>query len=142
VQLIDRHDRDCAVLAERFAVPHLEVPFGGVPGSPFEVVKVVDRPLWREVALWWPEGRVLVCGDALGTLPYFLAPGERLGVHPLLRVTPPRALGALDAEHVLVGHGKGVHGDETGQALASAVANARRGLPAALLRGLRGLVRR
>ena len=32
---------------------------------------------WREVALWWPEQRVLVCADALGTIAFFCAPGER-----------------------------------------------------------------
>jgi hypothetical protein len=142
VQLIDRHDRDCAELAERLGVPHLEVPFGGIPGSPFEVVTIADRPLWHEVALWWPERRVLVCGDALGTVPYFLAPGERLGVHPLLRMTPPRALGAFDPRHVLVGHGEGVHGDEAAAALAAALKTARRGLPGAMLRGFRALIRR
>ena len=33
VQLIDRHDRDCAVLAERYGVPHHRVPLDGLPGS-------------------------------------------------------------------------------------------------------------
>jgi hypothetical protein len=141
VQLIDRHDRDCASIAARLGVPHLEVPLGGVPDSPFDVVKVADRPLWREVSLWWPERRVLVCGDALGTLPYFLAPGERLGVHPLLRATPPRALGALEPRHVLCGHGEGVHGDEAAAVVREAVATARRRLPRTLLSGVRSLVR-
>jgi hypothetical protein len=142
VQLIDRHDRDCATLAERFGVPHLEVPFAGVADSPFDVLPVADRPLWHEVALWWPERRTLVCGDALGTLGYFLAPGERLGVHPLLRLTPPRALAELDAEHVLVGHGEGVHGPDAAPALAHALATSRRRLPSAFVRGLRDLLRR
>ncbi|MBD0330468.1 MAG: hypothetical protein ICV64_10250 [Thermoleophilia bacterium] len=141
VQLIDRHDRDCAALAARLAVPHLEVPFDGVPGSPFEVVRIADRPFWHEVALWWPERRVLVCGDALGTVGYFLAPGDRLGVHPLLRLTPPRVLATLEPEHVLVGHGAGVHGPDAAAAVERAVATARRRIPGAFLHGFRQLLR-
>ena len=142
VQLIDRHNRDASALAARFGVPHLEVPFDGVPGSPFEVVPVADRPFWHEVALWWPEQRALVCGDALGTGGYFLAPGERLGVHPLLRPTPPRVLATFEPEHVLVGHGEGVHGPDAVAVVERAVATARRGIPGAFVRGFRNLLRR
>ena len=41
---------------------------------------------WREVALWWPERRVLVRPTRSEPSPhYFALGGERLGVHPLLR---------------------------------------------------------
>jgi hypothetical protein len=141
IQLLDRHNRASERFAVRLGVPHLEVPFGGVDGSPFEVVPVVKRRRWQEVALWWPERRVLVCGDALGTVPHYFALGrERLGVHPLLRLTPPRNLGAFEPEHVLVGHGAGVH-DRAAAALDDALAGSRRRvlrlpleLPAALRR--------
>ena len=137
VQLIDRHGRDCAELAERFGVPLHRVPRFPPPRSPFHVLGVLDMPGWREVALWWPERRTLVCGDALGTVGYFLAPGEPLGVHPLLRLNPPRRLRDLPAEHVLCGHGAGRHGAATADELRRAVATARRRLPATLLRALR-----
>ena len=92
IQLLDRHERDCAAFARRLGVPHHVVPFEDV--GPFEAMPVVRRSRWREVALWWPERRVLVCADALGTVPhYFALGGERLGVHPLLRLTPPRSSG-------------------------------------------------
>jgi hypothetical protein len=130
IQLVDRHRRDCAVLAERLGVPLHETPFNGVPGAPFDPVPIVRHRLWREVALWWPEERVLVCGDALGTVGYFVAPGELLGVHPLLRLTPPRTLSRFAPSHVQCGHGEGVHGDEAAPALAEALASARRRLPA------------
>ncbi|HWQ23422.1 MAG TPA: hypothetical protein VNK94_04895 [Gaiellaceae bacterium] len=138
IQLLDRHGRDCAALAERHRVPLHRVPFAGVPGSPFQVRAVVRLPGWREAALWWPERRTLVVADALGTAPYFLAPGERLGVHPLRRLAPPRALRGLPAEHVLCGHGAGVHGPEAAAALEDALRLARRRAP----RWLAGLVRR
>ena len=134
VQLLDRHGRDCAAFAERLGVPHHVVPRARVPGAPFEWRVVRDRRGWREVALWWREPRVLVCGDALGTAGYFVARGERLGVHPLLRATPPRAaLEGLTPDHVLCGHGEGVHEDAT-PALHEALATARRRLPRVLLR--------
>jgi glyoxylase-like metal-dependent hydrolase (beta-lactamase superfamily II) len=137
IQLLDRHDRDCAALAHAFAVPHL-TPFASnsLLRAPFETVRVAGRRWWREVALWWPERRVLVCADALGTVAYFRAPGEAIGVHPLLRLTPPRRLRGLEPERILVGHGRGVHDGAAG-ALQEALATSRRRAVAAVAAGLR-----
>ena len=127
IQLLDRHNRACASLARRLRVPHHVVPFAGV--GPFETIPVVCRRFWCEAALWWPQRRVLVAADALGTVRhYFALAGEPLGVHPLLRLTPPRHLARLEPEHVLVGHGKGVHEGAT-EALHGALAASRRRLP-------------
>ena len=128
LQLLDRHARDAAVIAARLGVPHLRLPTR-VEGSPLAVIPVVRRPGWREIALWWPARGVLVVADALGTAGYFLAPGERLAVHPLLRPTPPRALAGLEPLHVLVGHGEGVHGPEAAALLDRALRTARRRIP-------------
>jgi hypothetical protein len=126
VQLLDRHGRDCAALAARLDVPHQALPFDGVPDAPFEVVPLVRRPLWRELALWWEERAVLLCADALGTAPYYRGPSDHLAVHPLLRLTPPRRLAAFAPRHVLVGHGEGVHGDEAETAVRDALDSSRR----------------
>lgn len=136
VQLLDRHGRDARRFADRFGVPLHRVPFAGIAGSPFEFRKILRVPLWREVALWWPEARTLVCGDALGTAPYFRAPSEALAVHPLLRLTPPRQLAELEPAHVLVGHGEGIHGPTASSALSEALADVRRRTPSWLV-GLR-----
>jgi hypothetical protein len=129
IQLLDRHNRGCAVLARRLGVPHLRVPFDGVPGSPFELVPVIRRRRWNEAALWWPARRVLVCADALGTVRHsFRLGGEAVGVHPLLRLTPPKQLAVFDPEHILCGHGEGVHANAAA-ALRDALAHARRRLP-------------
>lgn len=136
LQLLDRHDRDCAAVAARLGVPHHVVPSWRIRSAPFEFLTVSRNRFWREVALWWPESRVLVCADALGTIAYFRAPGERLGVHPLLRLRPPRALRRVFPEHVLTGHGEGVHEDASA-ALHEALRTSRRRLPAALRRMLR-----
>jgi len=134
IQLLDRHRRDSAALAARLGVPHYETPFQGVPGAPFDPVPIARHRVWREVALWWQEERVLLCGDALGTVGYFCSSGEMLGVHPLLRLVPPRALARFAPQHVLCGHGEGVHGDEAATALEEALATARRRLPAVALK--------
>ncbi len=128
VQLLDRHGRDCARVAARLGIPHHVVPDVAPDGAPFEVIPVLRRKRWHEVALWFPELRTLVCADALGTAPYYRAKSERIGVSPLLRLTPSRALLAVEPEHVLVGHGAGVH-EDAASAVREAVTKARRRIP-------------
>ena len=133
VQLLDRHDRDCAALAARLGVPHVVVP-EELPGSPFTFVPVMRRRRWRESALWWPARRTLVVADALATNRFYTAGKAPIGVHLLLRLTPPRALTAYEPERILVGHGEGVHGPEASTALRDAIDQSRRRLPGLLLR--------
>ena len=143
VQLIDRHSRDNEAVAGRLGVPLHVTPFEPVQGAPFVAFPIVRRRFWREVALWFAHERALVCGDALGSLSYFCAPGEPFGVHPALRLVPPRtALAALEPEHVLFGHGVGFHGPDAPAALQAALSTARRRLPSALLAAVRSTVRR
>jgi hypothetical protein len=124
VQLLDRHNRDCAAIAQRLGVPHHFVP--EQPLGPFEFLPVRRSRHWREVALWWPGERTLVCGDAVGTVGYFRAGGERLGVHPFLRLRPPRL--DVHPDVVLCGHGPGVF-DDADAALREALTTARRRIP-------------
>ena len=128
VQLLDRHNRDCASVAERLGVPHHRLP-EALPGSPFEVVKVIDLPRWRELALWWPARRALVVSEALGTGPYFAVGEGPVGVHPFLRLRPPGALRGYAPEHLLVGHGGGVHGPAAAEGIATAYRRSLRDLP-------------
>jgi hypothetical protein len=130
VQLLDRHNRDCIVVAQRLGVPHHRVP-RELPGTPFELRWVARFRWWREVAVWWEERKLLLVADALGTIPFFCAGAEPAGVHPLLRVWPPRSLRGLEPEHLLVGHGEGIHHHPA--ALASALRTARRRIPRLLL---------
>lgn len=136
VQLLDRHGRDCARVAERLGVPHHVVPAAAPAGAPFAVLPVLRNRFWREVALWFAEPRTLVVADALGTAQYYRAPAERLAVSPLLRLTPPRRLLSVAPEHVLVGHGPGIH-EDAAAAVRQAVTGARRQAPAWLWSGLR-----
>jgi len=140
LQLLDRHARDCADIAGRLGVPHYVVPQAAPPLAPFEVVPLLKGRLWREVALWAPAERILVCADALGSERYFTARGERAGVHPFLRLFPPRRLLGLEPAHLLFGHGEGVH-VEGAQVLDEALRTAGRRLPGAFLNGLSALWR-
>ena len=136
VQLLDRHERDSAAVAARLGVRHLRMKLGG-SAARGRLVQIAWNRFWREVAFWEPERRVLVVADALGTVGYFAAPGEPIGVHPFLRLRPPRALGELEPEHILCGHGAGVHGPAAAPALREALATSRRRLPRALVSSLR-----
>jgi hypothetical protein len=138
IQLLDRHARDCAVIAARHGVPHHAPPYGAGHGLPFEIVPLLRRRWWQEAALWWPEERVLACAEALGSARYFHAADETFGVHPALRLTPPRRLAGRAPLHILFGHGEGVHGETAAPALAQALRTSRRRLPATLLHAFRG----
>ena len=129
LQLLDRHNRDCAAVADELGVPHVVTP-DALPGSPFESVTVRESRRWRERALWWEAGTTLVVAEAVGTNRFFRTGAERAGVHLVLRLTPPRdALGRFEPEHLLVGHGEGLHGPDASSGLHEALARSRTGLP-------------
>ena len=139
VQLLDRHERDAPAVAARLGVPHLRLP-GALPGTPFEVVPVLDWPKWVERALWWPARRTLVVAEAVGTTPWFTVGDDPLGVHVFLRPVPPRRLAGFAPDHLLVGHGPPVAGDAARDGLRRALLRARRDLARWLL-GLPKLLR-
>jgi hypothetical protein len=130
IQLLDRHPRGCEKLAERFGVPLLRLP-ESLPATPFEVVKVVDVPRWREKALWWPDRKALVVAEAVGTGPMFGLPA---GIHIMLRLKPPGVLRDYDPEHLLCGHGSALHGEDAKPSLEHAYRRSRVDLPRTLLR--------
>jgi hypothetical protein len=135
IQLLDRHNRDCAVLAEQLGIPHHFVP--REPVGPFEFISIRSGRTWQEAALWWPDRRVLVCGDALGTARYYRAGAERLAVHPLLRLRPPRRqLGGIQPATILCGHGECID-EEADAALREALSMARRRIPGQIMSAVR-----
>ena len=137
LQLLDRHNRDCAELARRLDVPHLVVPQESI--GKFEFLPIRSSRRWREVALWWQERRVLVCADALGTADYYRAAGERLAVHPLLRLRPPRL--DVQPETILCGHGPGVFAGADA-ALREALSTSRRRIPKQIAGAIRAWAHR
>jgi hypothetical protein len=138
IQLLDRHNRDCEAVAKRLGVPWERVP-QSLPGSPFEVTQVIGRRRWKEVALRWPERDALIVAEAVGTAPLFALGKGAVGVHPLLRLTPPKALEGIDPGMLLVGHGAPVKAD-VAASLRNALARSRSDIPRLLL-SLPGAVR-
>ncbi len=127
IQLFMGHNRDSQALAGRFGVPFHKVP-AALPDTPFSVLGLNFGPLWKEVALWWPEPKGLIVGESIGTSSLFaLGPGPA-GVHPMRRALPPNSLRSLEPEQLLVGHGSPVL-DGAAAALLDALARSRRDLP-------------
>ena len=155
VLLLDRHKRDCATIARRHDVPvwvpatidgvedELEAPVERfrheLPDSGYAVHEVVSNRFWQEALLFDRDRGVLVVPEAVGTTEYFLAGDERLGVHPLLRLTPPSALARLRPERILVGHGTGIHDDATA-ALRDAIDGSRVRAPRLAFENVRSLL--
>jgi hypothetical protein len=132
IQLLDRHNRDCETLAERLGIPREHVP-GSLRGTPFEVVEVIKNRRWKEIALRWRERDALVVAEAVGTTPLFALGQGAVGVHPVLRLTPPRVLEGIDPGMLLVGHGAPLESDAAAS-LKDALARSRRDIPRLLLK--------
>ncbi|ATW87172.1 hypothetical protein halTADL_0357 [Halohasta litchfieldiae] len=127
VVCLDRHKRDAAKIARRHDVAvHLPTWMSGVASkidapierftgelgeSGYELfeIRTSSLPPWQEAGLHNPDTGTLVVPESVGTADYFLTDGERLGVHPMLRLSPPRdALDRYSPDRILVGHGDGV----------------------------------
>lgn len=133
LQLLDRHNRDCRALAARFGVPHLNVP-EFVPDTPFEAIHAVRVRGWRETALWWPQRSVLVVAEVVGANDMYTGGNGAVGMHSLLRPFAPGAVRGYTPEHLLMGHGPGVHGPAAAEQLERAHHRARRDIPRVLAR--------
>lgn len=146
VVLLDRHKRDADTIASRHGVAvHVPEWMDGVAGdidAPVErfgttlagytVYPIARSRFWQEAALYDEDSGTLVVPEAIGTAPYFLTGDERVGVHPMMRVRPPRRLGQFDPERILVGHGQPVL-EDAATALDHALDGARRRAPALYL---------
>ena len=153
----DRHRRDAAKIAQRFDLPVTVPPvLEGFVGSidaetrvrpgcetaqlQFHTLLDSRVPPWREAAVIGPDGTTIYIPEVLGRAGYYTAPGERVGVHPMLRVTPPRAaMQSLSFQTLWCGHGRGLTGAQA--EVDRALRDARSRLPAAYLSALGGLLR-
>lgn len=63
--------------------------------------------------------------EALGTNSFFPVGDDHVGVHGLLELTPPRMLRGYESEHLLVGHGEGIHGPDARAALQRSLSRSR-----------------
>ncbi|WEL18099.1 Metallo-beta-lactamase superfamily enzyme [Halorhabdus sp. SVX81] len=144
VVLLDRHKRDADAIALRHDVPvyvpewmdgvatEMTAPverFGTTLADTYTVYPIKDSRFWQEAALYDEDEGTLVIPEAVGTASYFRTGDERIGVHPMLRLKPPRRLREFSPERILVGHGDPVV-TEASDALADAIDGARRRIPA------------
>ncbi|WP_396612638.1 hypothetical protein ACH9L7_05010 [Haloferax sp. S1W] len=155
---LDRHKRDAAAIANRHEVPvYVASWMTGVADkldanverfgthlaeSGFQTFRIVDRtfPSWQEVGFFHEELRTLIVPETVGTIDYYCAPGEQLGVHPMLRPFPPRqVLTGFDPERLLVGHGAGVT-EQAGDSLREALLDARKNLPSAYMKAFKSVL--
>lgn len=144
VVCLDRHKRDAAAVARRHDVSvhiprwmsgvgsKIDAPIqridGELGGSGYELFEIRNSsvPPWQEAGLYNPDNGTLVVPESVGTADYFTVDGERLGVHPMLRMIPPRdVLSQFAPERVLVGHGAGVL-DDAADALEDALDGSKR----------------
>ncbi|SEW10916.1 hypothetical protein [Natrinema salifodinae] len=144
VVTLDRHTRDAAAIADRHSVPvYLPEFFEGVSedvdaavarfgdelsDTGIRALPVLNNRFWQEVALYNSADGTFVVPEAVGTADFFLAGDETLGVHPMLRLTPPRKLRQVAARRLLVGHGSGI-ADGASSAIENAIASSRRQAP-------------
>src|SRR3954468_11749079 len=100
LQLFVAHNRDGEPVAERLGVPFMKLP-DVVPDAPFSVLSL-DKLVWKERALWWPQPRGLIVPEAIGTGAFYAVGPGPAGVHPLRRLIPPTELRSFLPEHLLV----------------------------------------
>jgi len=134
IRLLDRHGRDGDAVAARMGVPLIAgYDRPGRLHPELIVFPVADGPGWHEAAIWIPRARILMVAEAVGTVEYFLArSGDPLGVHPVIRLVPPRrAFTGLDPLVIAVGHGAPLIRDDAGSVLERTLASARCDIPRA-----------
>jgi hypothetical protein len=145
------HSRDAAKLARRHDVPvylpkgmNAALPsdvetrefVGELGDSGYRAYEFVSLPVWREAALYHRTKRTLYVPEAVGTAEFKRVGDERLGVHPALRLIPPRSLRAPAVDRLLVGHGHGI-ADAPESAIDDALDSSRRNALALYAKALR-----
>jgi hypothetical protein len=121
---MDRIEELVDVPIERYGL----APGGSGAKSGFHTIPCRPFPRWQEAFLYHEPTETLVAPDSLGTTDIHLLDDERLGVTSFRRLQPPRQLGGLEPERILVGHGEPISEDAT-EALHAAVQNTRRTFP-------------
>jgi hypothetical protein len=138
LQLFVAHERDGKTIAQRLGTPFLKLP-DQVRDAPFSVLNL-DKLVWKERALWWPEHKGLVVAESIGTAAHYAVGSGPAGVHMVRRPIPPGNLKPFLPEYLLVGHGPPLQGQDAAAGLLDALNRSRRDIPA-LVRGMPSLIR-
>jgi hypothetical protein len=154
--LLDRHKRDAAAVARRHDVAvhlptwmtgveeKLDAPVerlgGVVEDTGYAVHRVIDNAFWQEAMLVDEARGTMVVPEAVGTASFFRAGDERLGVHPMLRLTPPTVLGQWAPTRLLVGHGHPIL-EDADVALTDALRGSRARAPSLFVKNVTSMLR-
>lgn len=168
--LSNHHSRDAATFAERYdvavhlptwmdhAASQVDAPvtrYTTPPGEWVELgdsgieIRTVDPPTaWKEAIAYRPSDAALRVPDMLSSVPEMTVGDERVGCYFFHRLAPPRDVFAdIEPERLLFGHGEGIS-ENAATALESALTDARRNLPRAVvsqaptqIRGIIGALR-
>ena len=82
--------------------------------------------------------------ESIGTAAHYAVGKGPAGVHMIRRPLPPNTLKSFKPEHLLVGHGRPLHGGEAAAGLRDALDRSRRDIPTlirrmpSLFRSMRG----
>jgi len=152
ILLLDRHKRDTETLSDRYNCPvyvpgwmnvsldaevkHVE---DRIPRTECEMHTTVESRMGNEACLYHEISETLIVADAVGTVDHFLARGERLGMNPVYRLSPPEKLRDFEPKRVLCGHGKGISTDAA-QTLQNTVENGRRKIISAYINAARSML--
>lgn len=126
VVIHDRHTRDAEAIAARHDVA-VHVPDwmdltrekldndpdpleDRLPGTNYEIHRLIDTDEWEEAVLVNETGGTLVVMESFGTLPGFCEGDNDIGVHPALDEAP-EGLTDYHPERILVGHGESIYED-------------------------------
>jgi len=91
----------------------------GLPGTNYEIHRLIDTDEWEEAVLIDEAGETLVVMETVGTLPGFCEGDDDIGVHPALDEAP-EGLADYHPEDILVGHGESIY-EEGATKLAAAL---------------------
>lgn len=147
--LQDFHARDAGAVATRHDVPvhvpkwsfrledRIDAPVtrfaGDLGDSGFRVHRFAPVPWFQEGILIREADGTVYVPESLGTAPFYRAGGEEIGVHDLVRLTPPRRVFEdLPVERLLFGHGPGVF-EDVRPTLEATLRGARRRFPASVV---------
>ena len=155
---LDRHKRDAAAIARRHDVDvfvptwmsgvaeEIDAPVSrfsgelGDSGFGSFVIRDSSLPPWQEAGLFNPDTGTMVIPESVGAASYFCADGERLGVHPMLRLTPPEKLRSQGRpERIRLGHGAGI-AEDAAAGLETALTASRAKTPSLYAKTLKGFL--
>ena len=113
IQLLDRHNRDCAAVAQRLGVPHHVVP-GSLPGTPFEFLPVCGSAGGRRSRSGGRSAGSSSSPTCSGRSPSSARATSPPGSTRSCGSGRHARCAGLAPEHLLVGHGEGIHGEHRG----------------------------